>query len=414
MADLPTGVIAPYVWGEEPIPISGTGEPETASVDASVIAAMQRYGIVGCGVCLVHQDRIVYDKGFGYAELPHTPFLPSTATRCGSLAKMVTAQCALLLFDQGKLDLDAPILPILKAGGVVPKPIGSGRMDDRIAQIRVRHLMDHTSGMPSIATYTAWRENRNVAEMHGLQQTATSRDVASDALGNTLLDADPGAQYQYANANFVLLARIVEAVGGMPFDAFLTEQLTPRFGLPPHSLFLSRNQERPNSPERGANEPTYYQTSAERYVSFLPSELADGRIWGEAYRGFATEASDGTAGIACTAGALGTLLANLRSAYPVLSPQAIQELLTPPAHYLTTPDFDPTRSSFYSKGLNVRFSDGKPYFAHSGMTNHCGGIVGYNAGYQFVAVSNWNHAESPYVDALLGPALAAAVARLRG
>src|SRR5579871_110097 len=117
MAELPEGVIEPYSWGTSPIPISGSGSPETQGVDNAVIDAMQRNGIVGCGVCVIHNDRIVYAKGFGYAELPNLPFLATTATRCGSLAKPVTALSALILFDEGKLDLDARILPILKEGG---------------------------------------------------------------------------------------------------------------------------------------------------------------------------------------------------------------------------------------------------------------------------------------------------------
>lgn len=412
VTDYPEGVIAPYDWGEQPIPVSGTGAAEMQSVDDHMTAAMRKYGIVGCGVCIVQKDKIVYEKGFGYAELPKTPFLTTTATRCGSLAKAVTALCALLLFDQGKLDLDAPILPLLKEGGILPKPVGDVQMDSRVAQIRVRHLMDHTSGLPTIATYTAWRQNRDVAAVHGLKHPATGADVASDALGNTTLASEPGAKYQYANANFVLLARIVEAVSKKPFHEFLAHVAMARFGLKPDAIYVSRNQERPNSSARGKNEASYYQTSSERYVSFLPADHSKGRVMGEAYLGYATEASDGAGGIACTATGLGTLLANLHSATPVLSAEAMRQILTPPEHYTHEPNFHPTRSSFYSKGLNVRFSGGQPWFSHSGMTNHCGGMIGYHAGYQFVGVSNWNYAQSPYVDAMLNRALTDAVAHL--
>lgn len=412
VTDYPEGVIAPYVWGDRTIPVAGTGSPETEGVDAHVIEAMRQHGIVGCGVCIVRQDNIVYEKGFGYADLPATPFLPSTATRCGSLAKAVAALCALLLFDEGKLDLDAPILPLLKAGGILPKPVGDGRMDDRMAQIKVRHLMDHTSGLPVLATYTAWRPNRNVAALHGLKHPATGADIAADALGNTTLTSTPGTKYEYANANFALLARIVEAVAGMPFQSYLSKVAMARFGLQPDAIYVSRDQDHPHSPTRGANEATYYQTSGERYVSYFPAEEALGQTLGEAYRGYSTEAADGAGGIACTAPGLGALLSNLHSANPILSSAAMHQLLTPPEHYIHEAGFDPGSSKFYSKGLNVCFADGQPWFAHSGMTNHCGGIIGYNAGYQFVGVSNWNHTQSPYVDSMLKQALTQAVAEI--
>lgn len=128
--------------------------------------------------------------------------------------------------------------------------------------------------------------------------------------------------------------------------------------------------------------------------------------------GYTTEASDGGGGIACTALALGKILANLCSDKRALSQRAMNEILTPPAHYRREPNFDPASSKFYSKGFNVAFSGGQPWFGHSGMTQHCGGIIGDHSGYQYIAVSNWNNAASPYVDVVLGRALKEAVGKL--
>src|SRR5579871_4137147 len=119
-SSLPEGVIAPFRWDGQSIPVSGPGSRETEILDEAVTRAMRQYGVVGCGVCVVRDESIVYSRGFGYAELPQTPFRVTTATRCGSVAKPITGLCALLLADQGKLDLDAGILPLLKDAGVVP------------------------------------------------------------------------------------------------------------------------------------------------------------------------------------------------------------------------------------------------------------------------------------------------------
>ena len=314
-----SGILDSFRWGERPIPVSESPSPSNSAIDKAVTEAMREYGIVGCGVCVVRGDAIVYAKGFGYAELPKTPFLTTTATRCGSLAKPVTALSALILSDQGKLDLDAEVLPILKEAGIVPRPLGGFKVDDRISRIKVRHLMDHTSGLPNATTYTAWRPGLNVAARQGLDHVATGADVVADGLGNALLDSDPGARYQYANANFVILARVIEARGKMPFNDYLTKVAMPKFGLKPDEIYVSRNQLGPDSPQRGQNEPAYYQTSSDRFVSFVPAERSQGRIYGEAYRGYTTEASDGGGGIACTALALGKILANLHSDKPALS-----------------------------------------------------------------------------------------------
>jgi CubicO group peptidase (beta-lactamase class C family) len=373
---------------------------------------MRAYGIVGCGVGVVRGDALVYARGFGYAELPATPFLTTTATRCGSLAKPVTALSALILFDQGKLQLDAEVLPLLKEAGIVPRPVNGCQLDGRVARIQVRHLMDHTSGLPNLTTYTAWRPGLNVAARQGLDQVATGADVVADGLGNARLDSEPGAKYQYANANFVILARVIEARSKMPFNDYLTQVAMPKFGLKPDEIHVSRNQLGPDSQQRGRNEPAYYQTSRDRFVSFVPAERSHGPIYGEAYRGYATEASDGAGGIACTTQALGRIVANLHSDTPVLSKAAMSEILTPPAHDSREPRFNPASSKFYSKGFNVRLAGGRPWFGHSGMTQHCGGIIGDHAGCQYIAVSNWNNAEPPYVDVILGRALKDAVGKL--
>jgi len=357
---LPDGVIKPFEWGVRQIPSSGSGTRATTVLDKSIANVMRKHGIVGCAVCVVRGTTIGYAKGFGYAQLPGAPFLSSTASRCGSLAKPITGLCALVLADQGKLDLDAEVVPILKEAGVVPRPVGTARVDERISRITIRNLMDHTSGLPSGTAYTAWRPGRDVAALHGLDRVPTAADVVSDGLGNARLDFDPGTKYQYANANFVILARVIEAKSRTPFGEFLTRVAMPKFGLKPDEVYVSLNQSGLNRPPRGKNEAAYYQTSDERFPSFVPAERPRGRVYGEAYGGYATEASDGAGGIACTALGVGKILARLHSAKPGLSRKGISEILTPPSHYARQAKFDPANSTFYSKGFDVRFSGGRP------------------------------------------------------
>jgi N-acyl-D-amino-acid deacylase len=411
--ELPDGVIKPYQWESRPIPSSGSGSRATAVLDKSIMDAMRKHGIVGCAVCVVRGSTVGYAKGFGYAQLPETPFLSSTTSRCGSVAKPITGLCALVLADQGKLDLNSKVLPILKEAGIVPLPVGGARVDDRLSKITVRNLLDQTSGLPSGTTYTAWRPGRDVAARHGLDRVPTAADVVSDGLGDARLDFDPGTKYQYANANFVILARVIEAKSQMPFGEFLTRVAMSKFGIKPDEIYVSLNQSGPKSHQRGKNEAAYYQTTDERFPSFVPADRPNGGIYGEAYKGYATEAADGAGGIACTALAVGKILAKLHSPKPGLSHKAISELLTPPGHYTRQANFDPASSEFYSKGFHVRFAGGRPWLSHGGMTQHCGGVIGHNAGYQFVAVSNWNNSQSPFVDSILDHAVAEAVSQIR-
>jgi len=404
---LPIGVIEPFQWGSGKIPIHGSGFPGTEGVDDAVVAAMRKYGMIGCGVCLCKGGVVIYSKGFGFSELPDKPFLSSTATRCGSIAKPITSICALLLMDKGLLNLDDKVLPILAAVGT--KPI---LMDDRVNLITVRDLMDHTSGLPSGATYTAWRPNRNLIRALKLDRKPTAQDVVLDALSTSRLDSNPGTRFQYANANFVILARIIEARSKMSFNDFLTKVAMPKFGVSPQAVFSSKDQLSPEDPSRGTAEAAYYQTSSERFCSFLPEDVGAGQGFGEPYRGYSTECSDGAGGIAVSAEGIAKILANLCSTHAALSKQALREILTPPRHYSHEAQFDPKRSDYYSKGFIVRYSGGLPWISHGGMTLHCGGVIGYNAGYQFAAVSNWNNSQSPNADAILDHAIGEAVGKM--
>jgi CubicO group peptidase (beta-lactamase class C family) len=405
---LPDGVIQPYVWGAKTIPIHGSGIHGTELIDFAVVDAMRKNGIVGCGVSICKDDTLIYCKGFGYAELPDKPFLPSTATRCGSIAKPITSLCALYLMDRGGLRLDEKVLPILATIGIVPRLV-----DERIRQITVRDLLDHTSGLPVGATYTSWRPERNLIEALKLNRKPTAKDVVLDALCGSRLEAEPGSHFQYANANFVILARVIEARCGKSFGEYLSNVVMPTFGVPSRSIFVSRDQVSPDDPARNPVEAAYYQTSAERFTSFMPGDAKQELTFGEAYRGYSSECADGAGGIAISALGIGKVLANLRSRQCAISRDAIKEILAPPAHYLLEKGFDRSRTGYYSKGFNVRFSGGVPWVSHGGMTLHCGGAIGYNAGYQFAALSNWNHSKSPFVDAILDHALGEAVGKLK-
>ena len=172
---------------------------------------------------------------------------------------------------------------------------------------------------------------------------------------------------------------------------------------------MSRNQLAPAGPNRGANEAEYFQTSAERYVSFLPEETALGPVFGEAYRGYATEASDGAGGLACTAIGIAKVIANLQSACPALSDRALQESTSPPDYLSRNPD---AAASFYSKGFRVERVGDEIRLGHGGMTNHCGGVIGHHAEYQYAAVTNWNNAGPPWAAEILDTAVKSAVAAL--
>src|SRR5918912_1372739 len=126
------------------LPVAATTRssgPDIASIDAYINAQMQADHIPGVALGLVHNDQIVHLRGFGTADQSGRAVTPQTPFILASVSKSFTALAIMQLVEAGKVELDAPVqryLPWFR----VADPVASAR-------ITVRHLLYHTSGIPS-------------------------------------------------------------------------------------------------------------------------------------------------------------------------------------------------------------------------------------------------------------------------
>lgn len=128
----------------------------------------------------------------------HGDLTTSARFRIASVSKVVTATVVLRLVEAGSLDLDRPILDDLSVA--TGWPLG----DPRMKVITTRHLLSHLSGFASNA------------DLYFASPTANPDEVVRTLLGG-VLRSDPGSSFEYSNANFVLLGRIVEMITGRPY-----------------------------------------------------------------------------------------------------------------------------------------------------------------------------------------------------
>jgi CubicO group peptidase (beta-lactamase class C family) len=123
-----------------------------------------------------------------------------------SLTKVVATTSAMLqLVAAGKVDPDAPVQRYL--------PEWTGRNKERVL---VRHLLSHSSGMPS------WRP---------LYKEATSPGSALALVLATQLDTQPDVRYVYSDLNAILLGEIARRVTGTPLDAYLARAVYGPLGM---------------------------------------------------------------------------------------------------------------------------------------------------------------------------------------
>ena len=187
----------------------GMSAARLASIDRIVARGIKAGGYPGASVVIGRKGYAVFQKGFG--KLGWTASSPRvTADRSiydlASLTKVVgTTTAAMLLFDQGRLDLDAPVSTYL--------PAFSGGWKDSVT---VRQLLTHRSGLP--AGRDLWR-------------VARTADEARAAVLATNLECRPGQCYIYSDLGADVLGFVVEAVAGESLDNFLHDKVFEPLGM---------------------------------------------------------------------------------------------------------------------------------------------------------------------------------------
>jgi len=160
--------------------------------------------IPGAQIAVVRHGRLILSEAFGFANLEHrVAVTQDTVFPINSATKSFTGVAAMQLVEAGKLDLDAPVARYLQD------------LPSAWRNVRVRQLLDHTSGLPDIIGRT------------GLigDGTETGAWAAVKALP---VESAPGTRFEYNQTNYALLARIIDALSGMPFaDYFAVHQFKP-------------------------------------------------------------------------------------------------------------------------------------------------------------------------------------------
>jgi CubicO group peptidase (beta-lactamase class C family) len=165
----------------------------------------------GLVVGVAQHGRTLYRRGFGLASIEHGVALtPRTRMRLASISKHITCLAALLLAEEGKLDLDAP------ASAVLPElPTLQGMPT-------LRQFMTHTSG---------WRCFQELAYIgSGLAWLPAGAGLAMQ-LAQTEASFAPGTSQLYCNGGYELLSEAIARASGMGFEQFLKDRVFAPLGM---------------------------------------------------------------------------------------------------------------------------------------------------------------------------------------
>jgi methyl acetate hydrolase len=217
----------------------------TTTIDEVLRTAVERGDVPGVVAMAANDDGPIYEGAAGLREAGRDdPITPDTMLRIASMTKMVTTVAALRLFEQGKLDLDAPVetyrpefadLQVLEGfDGDTP------RLRPPAGKATVRQLMTHTSGL----AYWFWNKDIDRYEqLTGVPNVLPGSDEAFKAP----LVGDPGSLYEYG-INTDWLGRVVEAIAGQSLADEVEQHITGPLGMTNTTRRMSADQRAGSTP----------------------------------------------------------------------------------------------------------------------------------------------------------------------
>jgi CubicO group peptidase (beta-lactamase class C family) len=185
--------------------------------------AVARGVFPGAVVLVGREDEIVYEQAFGSRSLVPTicPMEKSTIFDLASLTKpLATTMAMMLLVSERKLGIDDPVTRFFPSFGVLGKQA-----------ITVRHLLNHSSGLPDWKPYyedVLKCEERE--KINFIASQAAKRFVFAQVHREAPL-SPAGERARYSDLGFMVLGEIVEAVSGTTLDRFCQERIFAPLGL---------------------------------------------------------------------------------------------------------------------------------------------------------------------------------------
>jgi CubicO group peptidase (beta-lactamase class C family) len=337
----------------------------TQAVDATVERLMQAGRVPGLALAIIDGGEIVHMKGYGYRDVKRRePMTEHTIMAGASFTKAAFAFAVMQLVDEGRLDLDRPVVELFDKPLIEDEGYRDLAGDPRFARVTPRMLLSHTAGFPN------WRSLNDDGKLD--------------------IKAEPGTRYMYSGEGISLMQRVFREVNQKSTTEVMRERVFAPFGMTRTSMIW---------------QPEYEAQTAVGYD-------ADGKPLGHGHR----EHPDAAGSMDTTVRDWATFLcALLRSER--LSPGARDEMLRPQIRIKSKSQFPTTSDSTTDENDGIRLSyglgwglfftpHGKAYFKEG----HDDGFQSYSITFEdprtgIVIMTNSDNGESifkPLLEELIG------------
>lgn len=163
---------------------------EFADIEKTITEEMNTAGIPGVALGIIKDNKVIYEKGFGFANKQTKIIMTdSTIFQIGSATKTITALTLLKELRDAEIDVHEPIGKIIE--GLSPM----------VSSVTFHQLLTHTGGL---IDYTNLSDNTNVFEFF--------QDI-----GDSILFIEPGTLFSYSNTGYALLDLAIEQLSGLSY-----------------------------------------------------------------------------------------------------------------------------------------------------------------------------------------------------
>ncbi len=227
---------------KKPAPASGVeaglDKAELQLIQPRLQELVDQAVIPGAVYLVARHGKIVAFDAVGLADIENNkPMHKDTIFQIMSMTKNFTGVAAMMLVEQGKLDLRRPIsyyLPEFKDIAVDEKlPNGSVTTHPPKTPPTVWELMDHTSGLEPDAV-------GNISDIKQTMRLSLQDAVTAYARQN--LKYEPGTKWVYSNVGIAVLGRIIEVVSGEDYVQFVSGHILEPLGMADTYFSIPENE----------------------------------------------------------------------------------------------------------------------------------------------------------------------------
>lgn len=245
--------------------------PSLRPMDAEIERFLQKWEIKGLSLAVTRNDRLVYAKGYGWADMENqVPMDTKSIMRIASASKLITATAIMKLIEHGKLNLDSKVFG---PDGILNDTAYTNAVrDKRHFDITVDHLLQHKGGF-TLGAGDPMFNTADIMQAKHLSKAPSNHELVSIVLGRRL-GFVPGSGRRYSNFGYMLLSLVIEKITGKPYWDYVAEEVLHPAGayrFRPGTTYYT---------QRAENEARYYGPDTVKVKEFNGSGRMVDRVYG--------------------------------------------------------------------------------------------------------------------------------------